>query len=80
MLAGLSALRADRTSAMPPSPSSGLIDRLETADATLRAARAAAGPPRTLAGMEECARVAAEDGAERVAGALRVAGQLALPS
>jgi hypothetical protein len=69
---------------MPPEPLERLIERLELAAVTLRAGELAAD--RAAALVEECARVAAEAGAEldrqvRAADAGPApAGQLALPS
>jgi hypothetical protein len=71
-------------SAMPPEPLDRLIERLEHAAATLRAGELP--PDRAAALVEECARVAAEAGAEldrqvRAADAgAAPAGQLALGS
>ena len=69
---------------MPPEPLERLIERLEHATATLRAGELSADRAGAL--VEECARVAAEAGAEldrqaRAADAGPVpAGQLALGS
>jgi hypothetical protein len=69
---------------MPPEPLDRLIERLEHAAATLRAGELP--PDRAAALVEECARVAAEAGAEldrqvRAADAgAAPAGQLALGS
>ena len=66
---------------MPPEPLERLIERLELAAATLRAGELP--PDRAAALVEECARVAAEAGAEldrQVRAADAAPGQLALPS
>jgi hypothetical protein len=68
---------------MPPEPLERLIERLEHAAASLRAGELP--PERAAALVEECARVAAEAGAEldrqvRAADAPAPAGQLALGS
>jgi hypothetical protein len=66
---------------MPPEPLERLIERLELAAATLRAGELPAD--RAAALVEECARVAAEAGAEldrQVRAADAAPGQLALGS
>jgi hypothetical protein len=66
---------------MPPEPLERLIERLEHAAATLRAGELP--PDRAAALVEDCARVAAEAGAQldrEVREAEAPAGQLALGS
>jgi hypothetical protein len=66
---------------MPPEPLERLIERLEHAAATLRTGELP--PDRAAALVEECARVAAEAGAQldlEVRAADAPAGQLALGS
>jgi hypothetical protein len=64
---------------MPPEPLERLIERLEHAAATLRAGELP--PDRAATLVEECARVAAEAGAELDRRARSESpGQLALPS
>jgi hypothetical protein len=61
---------------MPPEPLERLIERLEHAAATLRAGELP--PDRAAALVEECARVAAEAGAELDRQVRAAPGQLTL--